>query len=83
MDAGTQARSAGTELGRLAELAARATGPADRLEARITEAVRGLIAEPGLARLAAVAGDAARPLPRRAAVLAALHQALYDPVAPR
>jgi hypothetical protein len=66
------------ELARLAELVARQTGQRDTaaLEARIADALVGLRGRPALTRLVAVATDTSRPLPRRVAVLAALHRAL-------
>jgi hypothetical protein len=74
------APQAGAELGRLAELAARAVGPDPALEARIAEALAGVLDRlrdrPALTGLVAAAADPARPLPRRVAVLAALHGAV-------
>jgi hypothetical protein len=72
------ALTVGAELGRLAELAAQTTGRTDaaRVETRIAHALGGLGDRPALSRLVATAADAARPLPRRVAVLAELHKAL-------
>jgi hypothetical protein len=75
-DRDRHSRPLSCELARLAELAARTTGPDPALEARIATVLDAVGDRPALTALVSVAADPALPLPRRVAVLAALHRAV-------